>query len=418
MVLLGATPGGAVLVPGTTIRTLEFGGETRSYRLKVPASYDGAAPVPLVLDIHGFTSNAAQQEALSGLASVADREGFVIAWPEGLNNAWNAGLCCGNADVDDVGFLRALVAAISADGNIDAARVYATGLSNGGAMTHRLACDAADLFAAAAPLAFPIAFRPLSECRPSRAVPVLTFMGLTDRLVPYDGGLFPSAPDTFAYWRDVNGCGEGEPQDVMAKGRSRCETHTQCTNGVRVGLCSITAASFGGAFFDGHILYINADYNLAELVWAFLKDFFRPAVSPPLVAVVSGPATLAVPGRGRLTETLGWTVTLGDGTWAATDGAGGSYSGSALRREGRERQRILGLTGDSEVELLAALGRKTAELAGVTTVGLAAPVHLVAGVGLRGARVKLSGRLLLAGDAADGPLTVRYRFRLRGQVRK
>ena len=120
------------------------------------------------------------------------------------------------AKVDDVGFARALVQVIAAEANIDLQRVYATGLSTGGAMSHRLACEAADVFAAVAPVAFPLAFAPLSNCQPSRPIAVLHFAGLTDGIVPYEGGeLFPglppipSAQESFTYWREVNGCGDG-----------------------------------------------------------------------------------------------------------------------------------------------------------------------------------------------------------------
>src|SRR5919201_4447966 len=100
---VAAAPAGAVVTPGVQVRTLDFGGITRSYRLRVPASYTGAAAVPLVIDLHGFSSNAIQQESLSGMQAVAEREGFIVVYPDGVNAAWNAGICCGNLAIDDVG---------------------------------------------------------------------------------------------------------------------------------------------------------------------------------------------------------------------------------------------------------------------------------------------------------------------------
>jgi polyhydroxybutyrate depolymerase len=415
--LLSAAPAGAVLVPGTTVRTLEFGGLTRSYRLRVPASYDGSVPVPLVLDIHGLGSNAVQQQGISRMGAVASREGLLVAYPEGVNSVWNAGVCCGNLNVDDVGFLRALVAAVSADGNVDAARVYATGLSNGGAMSQRLACEASDLFAATAPLAFPVPFRPLSECQPTRAIPVLTFMGLTDVLVRYDGGGFPSALETFAYWRDLNGCGTGAPDQVQVSGMSRCETYTQCTAGVQAGLCSITADSFGGSPIDGHLLYFNPDFVLADLVWAFLSQFRLPDSMPPARAVVSGPATLVVRGRGRARELLTWTLTVGDGTWAATDATDHPFTGSTQPRGPRGRDHRLGLTGDSQGTLLAALDAQIARLVGPgASVALAAPPKLLLRRAQGGRQLRVAGRLALAIDTSEGRATGRCSIRLRGPV--
>ena len=91
--------------------------------------------------------------------------------------------------------------------NIDHSRVYATGLSNGGAMSQRIACDAADFFAATAPVSYPLDFLPLSKCVPSRPISVSHYHGFSDVVVPYDGGAF-SVPvvDSFAQWRDVTGC--------------------------------------------------------------------------------------------------------------------------------------------------------------------------------------------------------------------
>jgi len=190
-ILVGALPAAravGVLAPGLNARTLTFDSQTRAYDIYVPASYSGGVAVPLVVDMHGFGSNKDQQRLLSGFQQRSDLEGFLVAYPQGLFNSWNAGTCCGQAaaqNIDDVGFLRAMVDAIAAEANVDPRRIYATGLSNGGAMTQRLACDAADVFAAAAPMAFPIPFNPLSTCQPSRPIAVLMFMGLTDQLVPY-----------------------------------------------------------------------------------------------------------------------------------------------------------------------------------------------------------------------------------------
>jgi polyhydroxybutyrate depolymerase len=283
VLLLGASAAYAQpFTPGETTRTLVSGGLTRSYLLHVPPGYTGAQPVPLVVDIHGLTANAGIQAALSGFRALSDTFGFVVVYPEGVDNAWNAGICCSSNGPDDVAFLRELVAQLKLDGNIDGNRVYVTGLSNGGAMTHRMACDAADIFAAAAPLAFPISVSPPSACVPSRPIPILTFMGLTDALVPYNGGAFPSAQVTIDHWRSANGCGTGPFEEHIESGNSYCDTDASCAGGVKTGLCSITAQAFPGQFYDGHILYLNPDYNLAALAWTFMSEHSLPPVVPAL----------------------------------------------------------------------------------------------------------------------------------------
>src|SRR5262245_49018159 len=196
---VAATPGdcsSATLAPGDDSETLEHDGQSREFLVHVPSSYDGATAVPLVLDIHGLTSSARQQAAISGWRRKADEEGFIVVHPQGLDASWNAGsLCCGNSQrsgVDDEGFLRAVVRRLESEACIDARRVYATGLSNGGGMSHLLACNAADLFAATAPVSMGNGTLP---CQPARPISVVMTRGTQDPLVPFDGGLFPSAAE-------------------------------------------------------------------------------------------------------------------------------------------------------------------------------------------------------------------------------
>src|SRR5262245_59516269 len=144
------------LTPGTFDMSMAFGGRTRTFRVHVPPSYTGRRAVPLVLDLHALGETLGLQQYLSGFAQKSDEAGFIVVWPQGVSASWNGDECCGAAlaqNLDDVGFLRALVGLLAAVGNIDHSRVYATGHSNGASMAHRLACEAADVFAAVAPVA-------------------------------------------------------------------------------------------------------------------------------------------------------------------------------------------------------------------------------------------------------------------------
>jgi len=273
-----------------------FQSSARQYNVYVPTSYDGSTPVPLVLDFHGWTSNPAAQEGISGFKQLADAHGFIVAYPQGYDPAgtrlsWNAGTCCDPASaagLDDVGLVRAIVADIESNANIDPLRIYATGLSNGGGMSHRLACEAADLFAAVSPVACPLLLDPFSACQPIRPIPVLTFAGLTDVVVPYAGGesqpfpgvFFPPAPDSFAYWVGADGCGGGSPDvaEDLGNGAS-CATYTACSAGVKVGLCSIHGTAV--PTYSGHILYFNTDgINVAQRAWDFMSQFTLPTNIP------------------------------------------------------------------------------------------------------------------------------------------
>lgn len=276
------------LTSGDHRRTLVFGGNSRTYDVHIPPGYDGNTAVPLVLDFHGFTNSPTEQAGLSGWRPLADSENFIVAYPLGLfgraespevdtshGPSFNGGpLCCGWAAtkrIDDVGFARAVVQAVAAEANIDRARVYATGLSNGGYMSFRLGCEAADLFAGVAPLAGFIGLYPMSQCQPSRPIPVIEFAGLHDPGQPYLG--LPT--NSFAHWRDVDGCGSGSPDERVDFGTSYCETYRSCGAGVQAELCSIEAsqASYGG----GHVLYLNPDLDVTRRAWEFLSQFRLPA---------------------------------------------------------------------------------------------------------------------------------------------
>ena len=260
----------SALVPGETTMSITIGGRNRTFLLHVPPSYTGLVPVPLVLDLHGFTSNSSQQAGLSGFREKSNAVGFIVAWPQGVGNSWNAFGCCGTADsqnIDDPAFLRAVVARISQLGSIDRSRVYVTGLSNGGFMTHRMACVAADIFAAAAPVSAPLNTT-ASTCRPSRPITVVAFHGLNDRIVPYNGGAFQSAQTSLTTWASIDGCVGGRTVFDLP-GPAMCETFKTCNGMSEAGLCSLNS---------GHIAYTGqTDLNIADYVW---NNVFSPHTLP------------------------------------------------------------------------------------------------------------------------------------------
>ena len=168
------------------MHTLTFDGEQREYRVYVPRSLaDG--PSALVVMMHGGFGSAEQAELGYGWDRQAEEDGFIVAYPEGIGRSWNGGGCCGPAmkrDVDDVGFIEAMVAEIGTGIDLDAQRVFATGMSNGGIMSYRLACES-DLFAAIAPVAATM----LVDCDPSHPVSLLHIHGGVDESVPPDGSV-------------------------------------------------------------------------------------------------------------------------------------------------------------------------------------------------------------------------------------
>lgn len=230
----------------------------RTVLVHVPAGYDPGHPAPLVLAFHGGGGDAAfmADDTRYGLQRQADQGGFIVAFPNGAGRlpggrfaTWNAGACCGYArdqGSDDVGFARAVVGAIEARYAVDARRVFATGMSNGGMLAHRLACDAADVFRAVASVAGTDA---TTRCSPSQAVSVLHIHARDDDHVLFDGGAGPGAfrdpgmvmqfvsvPDTIARWVQRDQCA-GSPQRVLQVPGAHCDAYQSCADGAQVQLC-------------------------------------------------------------------------------------------------------------------------------------------------------------------------------------
>jgi polyhydroxybutyrate depolymerase len=223
--------------------TIDVEGVSRSYDLFVPAGYDPAVAAPLVLNFHGLFGSPSQQAEFSQFDPTAEAHGMLVAYPEGIGASFNAGGCCGEASsagVDDVGFARALVADVSAKMCVDPQRVYATGMSNGGHMAHRLACEAADLFAASASVAGLVW---VQDCTPSRPISMIQFHGDADLIVGYSG-----VPEMMAAWAERNGCSPTS-ETTFEQGDMYCETWPGCDAGVEVSLCTIDG---GGHCWPGN----------------------------------------------------------------------------------------------------------------------------------------------------------------------
>lgn len=267
---------GSGLTPGDHTIMLDHDGIARSAIVHVPPGYDPTTATPLVLNFHGFTGSPEGQVAFSLMNPVADAENFLLVYPAGLYNSWNAGLCCGQAvsdGVDDIGFIRALVERLHDELCIDDTRVYATGMSNGGYISHRLACEATDLFAAVGPVSATVVIDP---CVPSRPIPVMMFNGTADFLVPYGGGIYQSANQSFVDWATRNGC--TDPPEVTAQvGSVTCETVDECDEGVAVTLCTVEGMGHCWPGTPDCLFGVpNTDISANAALWAFFSQFTLP----------------------------------------------------------------------------------------------------------------------------------------------
>ncbi|HLK35947.1 MAG TPA: hypothetical protein VKU41_04290 [Polyangiaceae bacterium] len=245
-----ACPAASTFKVGDTNQTIQFQGMTRQYIVHVPTGYTGKTPVPLVMDYHPILLDYNFERTNSGYATKADQEGFVVVFPNGIDNAWNVGPCCTSSrTVDDVGFSKAVISAVEGQLCIDNKRVYAVGYSMGGGMAMKMACDAADIIAAIAPAAFDL-MDPSNNwvCQPSRPITVVAFRSTGDPVVPYNGGptnppnglpitiTFLGAVGTFKKWAQLDTC-TGSAVDNSGLGTG-CQTYKQCGQGVEVTLCT------------------------------------------------------------------------------------------------------------------------------------------------------------------------------------
>ena len=183
------TPDAEASSGGDADLTFTSGGVERRYEQVVPSAHDGETPVPLVLDLHGLMSPYGLERAFTEMDETAEDEGFVVLYPmgapDGQTPAWTVGAPRSDASV---AYLDELITATGEDLCIDLARVYATGFSNGGMMSSRLACDLSDRIAAVATVAGTIDF---DGCDPERPVPWMAFHGTADDILPMEGGAGP-----------------------------------------------------------------------------------------------------------------------------------------------------------------------------------------------------------------------------------
>lgn len=261
----GPCPGSGTLQPGDTTLALTVDGNEYPFIVHAPPSYDGVTRLPVVFDFHGLGGDETQMGRLSGWAATGDAEGFITVFPGGIDSAWNAGLCCSDT-ATDVAFVREAIATLEREACIDAKRIYASGCSNGGGMSFRLACEAADVIAAVAPVDFDCVLgAACSDCAPARPITVVQFRGTNDSLVAYEGsGAFSGAQANFEKWGTINEC-TGLPEALPAN--SACETFPACSAGVQTILCTVQNGSHCGSY---------SSFGIAEVAWGVLQQHSLP----------------------------------------------------------------------------------------------------------------------------------------------
>jgi polyhydroxybutyrate depolymerase len=277
---------------------IRINGFRRTYLVHIPSGYKPETPLPLVVVIHGAFDTAEGMEKISRFSQLADREGFMVLYPNGMGllgflQHWNAGHCCGKAagdNLDDVGFVAATIEDVCSRFKVDRDRIYMAGFSNGGMLTYRFAAERGDLLAAAAPMAASIGGKPsedLPEWRipePVRPIPLIVFHGLSDDDVPYEGGAsrhrggtrtYRSVEESVQFWVARNGCSPQTVSKELNGGGVLLKLWMDCKDDADVALYLIRAWGhvWPGNYFTAALAEDDPlrNFDAAEIIWDFFK---------------------------------------------------------------------------------------------------------------------------------------------------
>ncbi len=257
-------------------RTLSHNGVARQYILYVPDSLDGTSRVPLMLNFHGFGGTADRHLRFADMRPLADSGTFILVYPQGTlldgSPHWNAGLKTdrNKSDADDFGFVEALIDEISSDYNIDPARVYACGYSNGAFFSYALACYHSDKIAAIGSVAGTMMAETYNECNPSHPTAMVNIHGTSDAVVPYGGteGL-KSIDAVLAYWTGFNNTSATPTVNRITDGATTIERHSYTDGDKNTSVEHYKVINGGHVWFD--INYEGA--NTSALIWNFVSRF-------------------------------------------------------------------------------------------------------------------------------------------------
>ncbi|MBK8256268.1 MAG: esterase [Polyangiaceae bacterium] len=294
LLLLAAGCRKAKPAAGDLTGSLLSGGVERTYVYRLPTSLDPAQkPWPMVLALHGRLGTGAQQEQLTHFSTLADKEGFIVVYPDGVEKSWADGRPGSPAQekgIDDVAFLSALIDEFVNNQGADKTRVFVAGMSNGAMMSYRLACDLSDKVAAIGPVAGLMYTGIVDTCKPKRPVPVMIFAGTEDPLMPYEGGPVGSdtggevlsAVKTLETWAKLNGC-QGEPTQSTPTDADpndgttlTLSTASGCSAGAEVKLFTVNEGGHtwpGGNQYlpEGFIGKTSRDVDASQTLWEFFK---------------------------------------------------------------------------------------------------------------------------------------------------
>ena len=280
---------------------LTFDGFDRSYEYFVPNNYSPKQTYPLVLILHGGGGKAKGliRNTRARFNQLANHDGFIAVYPNGFEKSWNDGARdtlapARKLNIDDVGFIKALIIKLEKQLNINPRQIYACGISNGGFMVQRLACELSNKIKGIGVVAANLSEVQSQEMAPARPVPAIFINGTNDPLVPYQGGYVTvfrqkrgkvlSVNQTIEAWKKTNGCIEKISKKPFPNSnkRDRCtaiKTVWQNPKNNRIKVVAIEVKG-GGHTWPGTNQYLprrlvgntNRDFNGCDEIWNFFQS--------------------------------------------------------------------------------------------------------------------------------------------------
>lgn len=275
----------------------------RTYALYIPTAYSYNSQHPLVFYFHGGGGNALNADKSTLFSQKAEKENFILVYPQGTNRifenrllTWNAQFCCGYAmknNVDDITFISKLYEKLSNEYSINASQVFATGFSNGGILTHHVGIELSDIFTAVAPVGSQIGGQETSESnfyfpskKPSKNISVLIINGELDSRVPFSGGIPLDGDDTnvhrwsssnasLSYWLNANGCNKEDVEVEKLNSNVRVEVYCQTVVDTKVSLINVedgTHSWHGGDYEPFGGVEVSSSLNATDYIWNFFTS--------------------------------------------------------------------------------------------------------------------------------------------------
>jgi len=274
----------ATTVNGLIEGSITVDGIERTYLLYIPKNYSATVKMPLVLNYHGYTGSAKQQMVYGDFRAEAEANNFLVVQPQGTlldgKTHWNVGGWTLNSSTDDVKFTTALIDELIEKYNLDAKRIYATGMSNGGYMSFKLACELGDKIAAIASVTGSMTPQTFTTCNPQRPIPILQIHGVSDPTVPYSGAIWSkSIADVLDYWVKHNETTttpeKSAVPDTNKEDKSTAERWVYQNNSNQIPVIHYKISggkhTWPGAAYNAP--GTNQDFKASRVIWEFFSHY-------------------------------------------------------------------------------------------------------------------------------------------------